>query len=177
LLASARWHTRGREILYCAPNPATSVLKILVQAQVREHASLSWHRFIKLDIPDEISCDSVDESQLPTDWSRRVSVTRAWGDRWLRERHAAVLTVRSALVPDGYNLIINPRHAGATRIKLFAGSLRAGQRAAAVMSLIQSAKLNGHDPYRYLKDVLERLPTQSARRLEELLPHNSKMTS
>ena len=43
---------------------------------------------------------------------------------------------------------------------LFAGSLRAGKRAAAVMSLIQSARLNGHDPYRYLKDVLERLPTQ-----------------
>jgi len=54
---------------------------------------------------------------------------------------------------------------------LFAGSLRAGQRAAAVMSLIQSAKLNGHDPYRYLKDVLERLPTQPASRLKELLPH------
>ncbi len=35
---------------------------------------------------------------------------------------------------------------------LFAGSLRAGQRAANVMSLIQSAKLNGHDPYCYLKD-------------------------
>ena len=54
---------------------------------------------------------------------------------------------------------------------LFAGSLRAGQRAAAVMSLIQSAKLNGHDPHRYLKDVLERLPTQPASRLQELLPH------
>ena len=49
---------------------------------------------------------------------------------------------------------------------LFAGSLRAGQRAAAIMSLIQSAKLNGHDPYRYLKDVLERLPTQPASRIE-----------
>ena len=55
---------------------------------------------------------------------------------------------------------------------LFAGSLRAGKRAAAVMSLIQSARLNGHDPYRYLKDVLERLPTQPARRIGELLPHN-----
>jgi len=54
---------------------------------------------------------------------------------------------------------------------LFAGSLRAGQRAAAAMSLIQSARLNGHDPYRYLKDVLERLPTQPASRIEELLPH------
>jgi hypothetical protein len=54
---------------------------------------------------------------------------------------------------------------------LFTGSLRAGQRAANIMSLIQSAKLNGHDPYLYLKDVLERLPTQRASRLDELLPH------
>ena len=54
---------------------------------------------------------------------------------------------------------------------LFAGSLRAGQRAAAVMSLIQSAKLNGHDPYAYLKDVLARLPTHKNSQIEELLPH------
>ncbi|MEM8647639.1 MAG: IS66 family transposase [Pseudomonadota bacterium] len=55
---------------------------------------------------------------------------------------------------------------------LFAGSLRSGQRAAAVMSLIQSAKINGHDPYAYLRDVLERLPTQKASAISELLPHN-----
>ena len=54
---------------------------------------------------------------------------------------------------------------------LFAGSLRAGKRAAAVISLIQSAKLNGHDPYAYLKDVLTRLPTQRASQIGELLPH------
>jgi len=54
---------------------------------------------------------------------------------------------------------------------LFAGSLRAGQRAAAVMSLIQSAKLNGHDPYAYLKDVPARLPTHKNSHIEELLPH------
>ena len=49
--------------------------------------------------------------------------------------------------------------------------LMAGQRAAAVMSLIQTAKLNGHDPYAYLRDVMERLPTQPAGRITELLPH------
>jgi transposase len=54
---------------------------------------------------------------------------------------------------------------------LFAGSLRGGQRAAAVMSLIQSARLNGHDPYAYMRDVLERLPTQPNSRIDELLPH------
>ena len=52
-----------------------------------------------------------------------------------------------------------------------AGSLRAGQRAAAVMSLVQSARMNGHDPYAYLKDVLTRLPTHKASWVQELLPH------
>lgn len=41
----------------------------------------------------------------------------------------------------------------------------------AITSLIRSAKLNGHDPYAYLRDVLQRLPTQRASRIGELQPH------
>ena len=55
---------------------------------------------------------------------------------------------------------------------LFAGSLRSGQRAAAIMSLIQTAKLNGHEPHAYLKAVMERLPTQKYSQINELLPYN-----
>ena len=54
---------------------------------------------------------------------------------------------------------------------MFAGPLRAGKRGAAIMSLIQSAKLNGHDPYANLRDVLTRLPTQRGSMTGELLPH------
>jgi transposase len=54
---------------------------------------------------------------------------------------------------------------------LFAGSLRAGQRAAAVMSLMHSARLNGHDAHMYLKNVLERLPTLPVSRIGDLLAH------
>lgn len=57
---------------------------------------------------------------------------------------------------------------------LFAGSLRAGQRAAAIMSLLHTARLNGLEPYTYLKDVLERLPTQPASAVRELLPYRWK---
>jgi len=39
------------------------------------------------------------------------------------------------------------------------------------MSLVHSARINGLDPYAYLKDVLERLPTHAASRIDELLPH------
>ncbi|HEU4380907.1 MAG TPA: IS66 family transposase [Hyphomicrobiaceae bacterium] len=60
---------------------------------------------------------------------------------------------------------------------LFAGSLRAGQRAAAIMSLLHSARINGHEPYAYLNHVLERLPTQPASRIDELLPHRWKPVS
>ena len=60
---------------------------------------------------------------------------------------------------------------------LFAGNLRAGQRAGAVMSLVQSARMNGHDPYACLKDVLKRLPTHRASRVEELLPHRCQAAS
>lgn len=55
---------------------------------------------------------------------------------------------------------------------LFVGSHEAGVRAANIMSLIESAKLNGHDPWAYLKDVFERLPTLKDRDLHLLLPHN-----
>jgi len=59
---------------------------------------------------------------------------------------------------------------------LFVGSQQAGERAAVVMSLIESAKLNGHDPWAYLKDVFERLPTLKDRDLAQLLPHNWRPT-
>jgi transposase len=57
---------------------------------------------------------------------------------------------------------------------LFAGSELAGKRAAMVMSLVQSAKLHGHDPWVYLKDVLERLLAYPNNRIGELLPHRWK---
>jgi transposase len=54
---------------------------------------------------------------------------------------------------------------------LFAGSELAGKRAATVMSLVQSARMHGHDPWFYLRDVLTRLPNHPAREIDALLPH------
>ncbi|MEO8409027.1 MAG: IS66 family transposase [Propionivibrio sp.] len=53
---------------------------------------------------------------------------------------------------------------------LFTGSERAGYRAAAIQSLLATAKLNGLEPYAWLKDVLEKLPTWPYSRIDELLP-------
>jgi hypothetical protein len=57
---------------------------------------------------------------------------------------------------------------------LFIGSQQAGERAAVMLSLIESAKLNGYDLWAYLKDVFKRLPTLKNRDLDSMLPHNWK---
>lgn len=57
---------------------------------------------------------------------------------------------------------------------LFAGSDRGGQRAAAMYSLIVTAKLNDIDPQAWLADVLDRIAAHPANRIDDLLPWNWK---
>jgi hypothetical protein len=60
----------------------------------------------------------------------------------------------------------------AERAVRFAGSDEGGHRAAAIYTLIETAKLNDIDPQAWLADVLARLPDHPAKRIAELLPWN-----
>lgn len=53
---------------------------------------------------------------------------------------------------------------------LFVGSERAGERAAAIQSLLATAKLNGFDPAAWLRDTLEKLPACLYSNIDSLLP-------
>ena len=94
-------------------------------------------------------------------------------DYSLNAWQALTLHLDDGAVPIDNNLIerqIKPWKLGAKNW-LFVGSELAGQRAAVVMSLVQSAKLNGLDPWAYLRDVLQRIHSHPSQRLNELLPH------
>jgi hypothetical protein len=86
---------------------------------------------------------------------------------------ALTLHLDDGAVPVDNNLIerqIKPWKLG-TKNWLFVGSELAGRRAAVVMSLVQSAKLNGLEPWTYLRDVLARIHSHPSHQLDELLPH------
>ena len=93
-------------------------------------------------------------------------------DYTLKRWPALVRYADNANLPMDNNLIENQIRPWALGRKnwLFAGSPQAGERAADIMSLIQSAKMNGIEPLAYLTDVLQRLPTQPNSRIDELLP-------
>ena len=55
---------------------------------------------------------------------------------------------------------------------LFVGGEDTGERSAVIYTLIESSKRHGHEPYAYLRDVLERLPGMKASELDALLPEN-----
>ena len=60
---------------------------------------------------------------------------------------------------------------------LFVGNDAGGERAASFYSIIETCKLNGIEPFAYLCDVLDKLPTWPNKRLHELLPWNWKKTA
>jgi transposase len=103
----------------------------------------------------------------------RADVTAKAIDYTLRRWQALTVHLQDARIPVDNNAVENAIRPLALGRKnwLFVGSQQAGERAATLMSLIESAKLNGHDAWAYLRDVLTKLPTWPNWRLEELLPH------
>ena len=84
-----------------------------------------------------------------------------------------------AYLYDGYleidnNLVENAIRPNALGRKnyLFAGSHEGAQRAAMFYSFFGTCKRNNINPFEWLKDVLERIPTHKANKLDELLPQN-----
>ncbi len=113
------------------------------------------------------------------DWLLKTRVTVANGggtakaiDYSLRRWTALSRYVTSGVLPIDNNPVENAIRPIALGKKnwLFVGSERAGQRAAAIQSLLATAKLNGLDPASWLKDTLERLPTCLNSQIDSLLP-------
>lgn len=113
------------------------------------------------------------------DWLRntRGSVPNGSGtakalDYSLRCKEALMCYARTGHLPIDNNPVENIIRPVAIGKKnwLFVGLERAGERAAALQSLIGTARLNGIDPAIWLRDTLEKLPTWPYRRIDELLP-------
>jgi RES domain-containing protein len=118
LRASGRWHTRGRRIVYCAPNPATALLEVLVQAEIDFEDIPVTFRYLEIEVPDAIPAASIDASALGADWRANLEKTRKLGDEWLQAGLTTLLRVPSVIVPSTGNVLINPLHPDGRLIRI-----------------------------------------------------------
>jgi len=115
LRAAGRWHTRGARIVYCAPNPAAALLEILVHAEMEIEGIPVAYRWLEIDAPDSVATETADPGPA---WRGQPAATRRLGGQWLAASRSALLRVPSAIVPETWNVLINPLHAGAARIRV-----------------------------------------------------------
>ena len=105
-------------MIYCAPNPATSLLEVLVHAEIDLDDVPVNFRYLEIEVPDAARSEEVSESVLKRNWPQDLSLTRDYGDEWLEAGRTALLRVPSTIVPATWNVLINPRHPQARPMKI-----------------------------------------------------------
>ncbi len=118
LSASARWHTQGHAIVYLAETPAGALLELLVHLELDAASLPGSYQLLKAAAPDEVAVQTKADSDLPSNWREDLLSTRTVGDEWLAARSTALLRVPSVIVPETYNVLLNPRHTDAARVKV-----------------------------------------------------------
>lgn len=102
-----RWNLSNYPAVYLSESIALAQLEILVN--LGEEGSLKDYSLFQIDVPDSEIMVLADEA-YPSDWNgRRMSAsTQEIGTDFLMEGEALALAVRSCVVPQEYNLILNP---------------------------------------------------------------------
>jgi RES domain-containing protein len=118
LIASARWHTQGHPILYLAETPAGALVEVLVHLELDPARLPRSYKLLKSEAPDDISVRAIGKAELAEKWTQELVTTRTLGDEWLRSRASALLRVPSAIVPETFNVLLNPHHPEAARIRI-----------------------------------------------------------
>jgi RES domain-containing protein len=115
-LSSARWHTAGQPIVYLAESPSGALTEIIVHLELRFSQFPQTYKLPKIETASDLAINTIDEKELPANWKFDPIFTRGIGDEWLASRPTALLRVPSAIAPETWNVLLNPKHADAARM-------------------------------------------------------------
>ena len=120
-LGSARWHTRGKPVVYLAESAAGAMLERIVHSldpDIGGAGNLpSTYTLLEIAVPDELAAKPL-SAVLPVDWKEREGFTQHIGDRWIASMDTAITRVPSAIMPRTWNYLLNPRHPDAAKVQI-----------------------------------------------------------
>jgi len=116
-LYGGRWNPKGTRTVYAASSLSLTVLESLVHWS----SSILPHNYVSvaIEVPDDLGTETWDATDLPPNWrdTPGPDELQSLGKSWLAQRKTAVLVVPSAVVPTEQNVLINPAHPDAKRIR------------------------------------------------------------
>lgn len=115
-LWGGRWNTPGRPMVYTAASPSLAVLEVLVHLDLPADLIPDDLVLLAIEVPDDVALERID--RIPTD----DDGCRQAGDTFLSTGIALGLPVRSIVVPQETNLLLNVRHADMPRVTVVASA-------------------------------------------------------
>jgi RES domain-containing protein len=115
-ITGGRWNSKGTPMVYCAENIALAILETVHYIAT---GGLPFNRYlVRIDIPDAVWAARNVLTPLPGGWDAVPAglTAKLAGDAWVAASAEALLVVPSVIVPDEYNILINPHHADANMI-------------------------------------------------------------
>jgi RES domain-containing protein len=114
-----RWNSLNTYLVYTAESRALAILEVSVHLDLSEDLPTDRH-YVEIEIPDEVSIIALNDEDLPEKWDEKPPIleTQIIGDDFVRSNSAAVLKVRSSIVPPEFNYLINPNHPDSKKISV-----------------------------------------------------------
>lgn len=110
-----RWHRKGQEVIYACEHYGTAMLEKLVHYNgilpPNQH-------FLPIEIPAGVSYEVVTKDSLPGWEHADGAVSRQFGATWIDEKRTGILIVPSVVSREECNVLINPNHTDADRVKV-----------------------------------------------------------
>ena len=113
-----RWSSVGIRLAYTAEHLSLAMIEYFIHIDPDDPPKDL--AVVTAEVPDSVSRTSISPKQLPANWRQSPSPPELAeiGDRFVRDRRAAIIIVPSALAPAESNWLINPGHPEFSRIRL-----------------------------------------------------------
>ncbi|MBI4699448.1 MAG: RES family NAD+ phosphorylase [Nitrospirae bacterium] len=119
-IGGGRWNHVGTPVVYVSETLSLAALELFVHFTRKDIKLVKSLVAIPLDIPNSLKTEEVSVKKLKLGWrvSPPSNYTKDIGTKWAQGGTSSILRVPSALIPDEYNLVLNPKHADFVKIRI-----------------------------------------------------------
>jgi RES domain-containing protein len=118
-LFGGRWNSKGNAVLYTSLTISLAMLELLIHSN--DYNQIKSSVLVTLEAPDVVPA-KIPGAALRKNWQSDIDYCRDIGDAFLSSKKSLLLKVPSAIVPEEYNMMINPAHPDFKKVAILSGT-------------------------------------------------------